>query len=169
MGVERPVHEREHLIHLAGEPRRDEREDVGAEDRLIRAPAPDVLGRRVDVAVEELVDHLLGLRDQDRLAVGVEVRSPGPPGHLPVLPDGDRDHPLPGVEPEVVTDDHSPGGEVQARRERRCGGDHPDLPLPEPRLDDLALFAGKARVVERRPLRDAGGKCLPHIGRGARA
>ena len=142
---------------------------MGAEDRFVRAPAPEIFRRRLDVVLEEFVDHLLGLRDQDGLAVGVEARPPGAARHLPVLPDRDRKHPLPGAEPEVVADDHPPGGKIQAGRKGRGGGYDLDLPLPKPGLDDPPLLPREPRMVERRSLRDAGGEGLPHIGRCVRA
>jgi hypothetical protein len=164
--VEGRGHEYAEILLRPRKPRRDQGENVRAEHPRIAASRCDRLGRCVDVAFEELVHGLFGLRDQYGLAVGIEVRTPGTTGHLMVFLDRDRDHPLPAREPEAVAHDHAPRRQVQARGERRRRGDALDHPRAKALFDQVAIFSPEPGMVEGSAPGDAGGKRPIQLGCG---
>src|SRR5207247_6690448 len=122
-------------------PRRDRREGVDPQGRLRAELRFDGLGWALEVFVDELVDVVLVLRDEDRLADRVVLRAACPPAHLLDLKDWDWRETEVHVVPVQVADDDPPRGEVHARGDRTRRNDALHAPSFELRYNQTSMIA----------------------------
>ena len=122
------------------------------------------LDRQLLVHEAQVVLELRVLRDHDALALGVVLRPPGAPEHLHDVERAQLDPAalLRRVDLRAL-DDHGVRGQVDAPRQRRRRAQHLDVAVGEEVLDERAVRARQARVVDREAVRE---EVLERLGLG---
>ncbi len=165
--IQRLVEEFEQPLAGVGETGGDRREQMRPQGGLGRELRPHVLGVGPDVPLEQFVAGVGVLRQQHRLAVGVEAGPAGATHHLVDFEHVQRLHPaVVAVVALPVADDDAAARGVDAGGERRRRADALDESVAEGVFHERSVLRGESRVVERRTLGDRVGEVLGGLGVG---
>jgi hypothetical protein len=128
-----------------------DREVVAAGVATVGEPGFDALafGEQVVVPARRRT-----VTDHPGVAAVVVARATRSPQHLEDVEGAHLCLTLQGVVTTGVPDDDTPGGQVDAPRERRCREQQGESALAEPRLDALLVGPREASVVEPDPVDD---------------